>query len=154
MWRRGREPNHDRIAVGQTEVVHRMAGAMARCAAVAGLVAGVLGILLAGLGAGVPGVLGAGLATVLGTATTLLTPLLMLLARRLEPAVVMLVSFAGFALKAVVVLAVLFTLGSAPALDRMSLAVTLLVVFVATTAAEAWAGNRVKVVLGAGPGTA
>ena len=53
----------------------------------------------------------------------------------------------------IVLLIALFTVGDAPALHRTSLAVTLLAVFVATTAAEAWAGSKLKILIGSEPGS-
>lgn len=152
MWRRAwHGPRYDGIAVGQAQAVRRMAGAMARYAALAGVGVSVVCVVVAASVHGVPGLYGAGLGAVLATGSALLTPVLMLRTTTLEPAGVMLASFIGLATKAIVLLLVLFTLGSAPGLHRMSLAVTLLAVFVATTAAEAYGGSRIKILIGADP---
>ncbi|MBC3193630.1 hypothetical protein H7X46_21460 [Pseudonocardia sp. C8] len=140
-------------AVGQAQVVRRLAGSMARGAALVGGVTSLLCLAVATLVQGLPGLYGSGLGGLVATGSALLTPALMLRTTHLEPGHVMLASFAGLAGKAVILLAVLFTLGGAPGLDRMSLAITLLVVFVATTAAEAWAGSKLKILIGPDPGS-
>lgn len=152
MWRQAwRGPTYDGIAVGQAQAVRRMAGAMARGAALAGVAVSAVCVVAAAVLQGTPGLWGAGLGAVLATGSALLTPVLMLRTTALEPAGVMLASFIGLATKAIILLLVLFTLGSAPGLHRMSLAVTLLAVFVVTTAAEAYAGSKIKILIGVDP---
>lgn len=154
-WSALRAPRYDGLAVGQEQAIRRMAASMARGAALVGVGVSVVCVGVAAVVEGGPGLWGAGLGAVLATGSALLTPVLMLRTTTLEPAVVMLASFAGLATKAIVLMAALFTLGSAPGLHRMSLAVTMLVVLVATTAAEARAGSKIKILIGsdpAGPG--
>ena len=150
-WAAWRSPRYDGLAVGQEQAIRRMAGAMARGAALVGVVASVLCIGVATLAQGVPGFYGSGLGGLLATGSALLTPVLMLRTTTLEPAIVMLASFVGLITKAIVLLAVLFTLGNMAGLHRMSLALTMLVVLVATTAAEARAGSRIKILIGSDP---
>ncbi|MBW0103691.1 hypothetical protein [Pseudonocardia sp. KRD291] len=142
---------YDGPAVGQAQVIRRLAGSMARGAALVGVVTSLVCVAVAAVSVGASGVYGAAFAGVVATASALLTPLLMLRTTTLDPAAVMLASFVGLATKAIVLLIVLFTLGNGSGLHRMSLAVTLLVVFVATTAAEAWAGHKIKILIGSDP---
>ncbi len=65
----------------------------------------------------------------------------------------MLAAFGGLAMKAIILLLALFTLGGTAGLHRMSLAVTMLVVFITTTAAEAWAGQKLQILIGTDPGS-
>ncbi|WP_068796213.1 hypothetical protein [Pseudonocardia sp. HH130630-07] len=139
------------LALGQAQVVRRMSAAMARAAALVGVAVSLVCVVVAAVVVGLPGLYGAALGGVLATGSALLTPVVMLRTTRLEPGHVMLASFAGLVTKALILLIVLFTLGGVDGLHRMSLAVTLLVVFVATTAAEAWAGSTVKVLIGVDP---
>lgn len=150
-WDRWGTVDYSGPAVGQAQVVRRLSASMARGAALVGGVTSVLCIGAAALAAGLPGLYGAALGGVLATGSALLTPVLMLRTTALDPGAVMLASFIGLVTKALILLIVLFTLGGAPGLHRMSLAVTLLVVFVATTAAEAWAGSKIKILIGPEP---
>lgn len=150
-WDRWGTVRYDGPAVGQAQVIRRLSGSMARGAALVGVVTTLVCVAVAAVTAGVPGVYGAAFAGVVATGSALLTPVLMLRTTELDPAAVMLASFVGLATKAIVLLIVLFTLGKEPGLHRMSLAVTLLVVFAATTAAEAWAGHKIKILIGSDP---
>ncbi|MEU6696673.1 hypothetical protein [Pseudonocardia sp. NPDC046786] len=151
-WDRWGTVDYDGPAVGQAQVVRRLSGSMARGAALTGTVASLVCLVVATVAVGLPGTYGAGLAGLLATGSALLTPVLMLRTTHLDPGAVMMASFVGLATKALVLLLALFTVGSAPGLHRMSLAITLLVVFVVTTAAEAWAGSRLRILIGAEPG--
>lgn len=151
-WAAWRSPRYDGLAVGQAQAIRRMSGAMARGAALVGVGVSVLCVGVATVVQGVPGFYGSGLGALLATGSALLTPVLMLRTTTLEPAVVMLASFVGLTTKAIVLLAVLFTLGNVAGLHRMSLALTMLVVLIATTAAEAHAGSRIKILIGSDPG--
>lgn len=150
-WDRWGTVDYSGPAVGQAQVIRRLSGSMARGAALVGGLVSLVCVGVAALVAGLPGLYGAVLGGAVATGSALLTPVLMLRTTRLEPGHVMLASFAGMVGKAIIVLIVLFTVGSVPGLHRMSLAVTLLVVFVATTAAEAWAGSKLKVLIGPEP---
>ena len=150
-WDRWGTVDYSGPAVGQAQVVRRLSGSMARGAALVGGVASLLCIGVATVVAGLSGLYGSGLGGLLATGSALLTPVLMLRTTHLEPGAVMLASFIGLITKAIILLIVLFTLGGTAGLDRMSLAVTLLVVFVATTAAEAWAGSKIKILIGPDP---
>ena len=152
-WGRWGAADYDGLAVGQAQVVRRMSGAMARGAALVGGLTSLICVGVASVVQGLPGFYGSGLGGLLATGSALLTPALMLRTTHLDPAAVMLASFVGLATKAIVLLIVLFTLGGVSGLHRMSLAVTLLVVFVATTAAEARAGSKIKILIGVDPGS-
>ena len=150
-WDRWGTVDYDGPAVGQAQVIRRLSGSMARGAALVGGATSLLCLVVATVAEGLPGLYGAGLGGLLATGSALLTPALMLRTTHLEPGAVMLASFGGLATKAILLLLALFTLGGAPALHRTSLAVTLLAVFVTTTAAEAWAGSKLKILIGAEP---
>lgn len=150
-WDRWGTVDYSGPAVGQAQVIRRLSGSMARGAALVGAASSLVCAGVAAGLAGTEGLYGAALGGMVATASALLTPILMTRTTNLEPAHVMLASFVGLATKAIILLIVLFTLGSMPGLHRMSLAVTLLVVFVATTAAEAWAGSKLKILIGPEP---
>ncbi|MEJ8281857.1 hypothetical protein [Pseudonocardia spirodelae] len=152
-WDRWGTVEYDGPALGQAQVVRRLSGSMARGAALVGGAATVLCTAVAAVVAGVPGLWAGLLGGLLATGSALLTPALMLRTARLEPGAVMLAAFGGLAMKAIILLAALFTLGGLPGLHRMSLAVTMLVVFVATVAAEAWAGQKLQILIGSDPGS-
>lgn len=152
-WDRWGTVDYDGPAVGQAQVIRRLSGSMARGAALVGGLTSLVCVGVATVLQGVPGLYGSGLGGLLATGSALLTPALMLRTTHLEPGSVMLASFGGLATKAIVLLIALFTVGDSTALHRTSLAVTLLAVFVATTAAEAWAGSKLKILIGSEPGS-
>lgn len=152
-WDRWGTVDYDGPAVGQAQVIRRLSGSMARGAALVGSLTSLVCVGVATVLQGLPGLYGSGLGGLLATGSALLTPALMLRTTHLEPGSVMLASFGGLATKAIVLLIALFTVGDAPSLHRTSLAVTLLAVFVATTAAEAWAGSKLKILIGSEPGS-
>ncbi|MFE7201121.1 hypothetical protein ACFU8R_12665 [Pseudonocardia alni] len=152
-WDRWGTVEYDGPALGQAQVVRRLSGSMARGAALVGAATTVVCAVGGIVAAGVPGLSAAALGGLLATGSALLTPVLMLRTTHLEPGAVMLAAFGGLAMKAIILLLALFTLGGAPGLYRMSLAVTMLVVFITTTAAEAWAGQKLQILIGTDPGS-
>ncbi|MFP5020090.1 hypothetical protein [Pseudonocardia phyllosphaerae] len=150
-WAGSERGRYDGPAVGQEQALRRLSSSMARGAGLTGVAASLVCVVVALLVAGIAGLYGAAAGAVLGTGSALLTPLLVRRTAALAPQFVMLASFVGLITKMIVLLMVLFTLGGAEWLDRMSLAVTMLVVLITTSAAESWAGYKVRVLVGVDP---
>lgn len=110
-WDRWGTVEYDGPALGQAQVVRRLSGSMARGAALVGVVTTVLCAVGGVIAAGIPGLSAAALGGLLATGSALLTPMLMLRTTHLEPGAVMLAAFGGLALKAIILLLALFTLG-------------------------------------------
>src|SRR5690349_16909409 len=127
-------------AVGEHSL-RALAADMRRAVLAVGAVVGPVAIVVCGVVAGLGGVLGAVLGTVFGLGSALFTLWLMRRTAAREPRAVMLASFGGFLQKMIVLLVVLMAADAIPAVHRMSLAVTLLVVLITVTAAEVWASS-------------
>ena len=139
-----RSPSVNRLPEGQEQTVRALARAMFRNATAAAVVVGAAAVVVAAVLVGPAGVLSAAAGAALAYASSLLTLLLMRRTATLAPQAVMIASFGGSLLKMILILAVLFPLGAVEGVHRGSLAIGMIVVLIAVTAAEGLAGYRLR----------
>ncbi|MBC8091555.1 MAG: hypothetical protein H7Y15_06380 [Pseudonocardia sp.] len=132
------------VPQGQEQSVRALAGAMFRNATIAATVVGVAAVVVAAFLVGPAGALSAAAGAALANASSLLTLFLMRRTATLAPHAVMVASFGGSLLKMILILVVLFPLGTVEGVDRGALAIGLIVVLIAVTSAEGLAGYRLR----------
>lgn len=132
------------VPVGQAATLRALATAMFRTAAPVVVVTVLTGIGVATVVAGVPGAWGAGWGGTIAAASSVFTLLVMRRTAAMDPQVVMVASLGSFLLKMIVLLAALFLIGQVAGIDRGSLALSMLAVFVVASIAETWAGYRMR----------
>jgi F0F1-type ATP synthase assembly protein I len=132
------------LPVGQEQTLRALAASMQRNALLAGAALVVAAPVGGAVAAGVPGALSALLGVALGIGSSLFTLWLMRRSAHREPRAVMMASLGGYVQKMIILLVALFVAGSIPGVHRMSLAVGLLVTLIGVTAAEGWAGYRLR----------
>jgi len=133
-----------RLPEGQEETVLVLARDMWRNVVRVSLVTTVVVVVGAGLAVGTAGALSALVGAGLGVLSSLFTLVLMRRTAAHLPQAVMVASFGGLLTKMIFLLAVLFPLGAVDGVHRLSLAAGLLAVLIAATAAEGWAGYRLR----------
>ncbi|GAA2555448.1 ATP synthase subunit I [Pseudonocardia hydrocarbonoxydans] len=133
-----------RLPQGQEETVLVLARDMWRNVVVVSLVTTVVVVAGAGLAVGLAGAVSALVGAVLGVLSSLFTLVLMRRTADRLPQAVMVASFGGLLTKMIFLLAVLFLLGTVDGVHRLSLAAGLLAVLITATAAEGWAGYRLR----------
>jgi hypothetical protein len=129
---------------GQEQTLLALAAAMRRGVRAVALVVGVPAVVAAGVVGGPAGALSALGGVVLSVAASLFTLWLMRRTADREPRAVMIASMGGFIQKMIFLLVGLFALGAVDGVDRKALAHATLAVLIATTAAEGWAGYRLR----------
>lgn len=132
---------------GQEQTLLALASSMRRGVLVATAVAGVPTVVVAGVLAGPSGAVSAFAGIAFALLAALFTLWLMRRTAGKEPKAVMMASLGGFVQKMIFLLIALFGLASVPGVHRMSLAVATIVGLLATTAAEGWAGYRLRTLL-------
>lgn len=133
-----------RLPQGQEETVLALARVMWRNVLGVSLVTTVVVVGAAGVVVGPAGAVSALVGAVLGVLSSLFTLVLMRRTADRMPQAVMVASFGGLLTKMIFLLAVLFPLGTVDGVHRLSLAAGLLAVLIAATAAEGWAGYRLR----------
>lgn len=133
-----------KLPEGQEETVLALGRAMLRNVVVVSSVTTVVVVVACGVAAGLPGAVSALVGAVLGVLSSLFTLVLMRRTATHEPQAVMVASFGGLLTKMIFLLAVLFPIGAIDGVHRVSLGVGLLAVLIAATAAEGWAGYRLR----------
>lgn len=133
-----------RLPQGQEETVLVLARDMWRNVVRVSLVTTVVVVAGAGLAVGLAGAVSALVGAVLGVLSSLFTLVLMRRTADRLPQAVMVASFGGLLTKMIFLLAVLFPLGAIDGVHRLSLAAGLLAVLITATAAEGWAGYRLR----------
>lgn len=133
-----------RLPQGQEETVLVLARDMWRNVVAVSLVTTGVVVAGAGLAVGPAGALSALVGAALGVLSTLFTLVLMRRTADRLPQAVMVASFGGLLTKMIFLLAVLFPLGAVDGVHRLSLAAGLLAVLITATAAEGWAGYRLR----------
>ena len=134
-------------AVGQEQTLLALSVAMLRALGVAALATGIPAVAVAGVVAGVPGAISALAAAVLVVLVSLFTLWLMRRTAAREPRAVMMAIFGGYIQKMIFLLLGLFGLGAVDGVHRMSLALTALVMLIAISGAEGYAGYRLRAVV-------
>ncbi|MBW0088053.1 hypothetical protein I4I73_21250 [Pseudonocardia sp. KRD-184] len=132
---------------GQEQTLLALASSMRRGVLVATAVVGVPTVVVAGALVGPQGAVSAFAGIALALLAALFTLWLMHRTAGKEPKAVMMASLGGFVQKMIFLLIALFGLASVPGVHRMSLAVATIVGLLATTAAEGWAGYRLRTLL-------
>ncbi len=144
------------LPVGQEQTLRALAASMQRGVLAVGGVLTAAAAIGGAVAAGPAGALSALVGALLGVGSSLFTLWLMRRTAHREPRAVMMASLGGFLQKMIILLVALFVAGSIPGVHRMSLAVGLLVVLLGVTAAEGWAGYRLRTAVvdlpGTGPG--
>lgn len=135
------------LPVGQEQTLLALAASMLRGLVAASVPTGVAAVAVAGLLEGLPGAISAAAAVVLVVLVSLFTLWLMRRTAAKEPGAVMMAIFGGYVQKMIFLLVGLFGLGAVDGVHRMSLALTTLVMLIAITAAEGWAGYRFRSVV-------
>lgn len=133
-----------RLPEGQEQTVLALGRAMLRNVVAVSIVTTVAVVVAAGVAVGPAGAVSALVGAVLGVLSSLFTLLLMRRTADRLPQAVMVASFGGMLTKMIFLLAVLFPLGAVEGVHRVSLGVGLLAVLIASTAAEGWAGYRLR----------
>jgi ATP synthase protein I len=135
------------LPAGQEQTLLALAAAMRRGVLAVAVAVGVPAVVVAGVVAGLPGALSALAGVVLAVAASLFTLWVMRRTAAREPKAVMIASMGGFIQKMIFLLVGLFLLGRVEGLHRMSLALAVIAVLIATTAAEGWAGYRLRTLI-------
>ncbi|MCX6467158.1 MAG: hypothetical protein NTW05_26775 [Pseudonocardiales bacterium] len=132
---------------GQERTLLALAAAMRRGVLLSTAAVGVPAVVVAAVVTGPAGALSALAGVLLALAGSLFTLWLMRRTADREPRAVMIASLGGFIQKMIFLLVGLFALGTVPGVQRMALALAVLAVLIATTAAEGWAGYRLRTLI-------
>lgn len=133
-----------KLPEGQEETILALGRAMLRNVVVVSSITTVAVVAASWLTAGPSGAVSALVGALLGVLSSLFTLVLMRRTATREPQAVMVASFGGLLTKMIFLLAVLFPIGAIDGVHRVSLGVGLLAILIAATAAEGWAGYRLR----------